>query len=145
MNNGNNYLMLVEDNEAHAELTICALEETGNTIIVMKDGREAVNYLRHQGEWAGNLNRPLPNLILLDLKMPNMDGKRVLKEVKGDEHLKFIPIVMLTSSGLESDMKECYELGVNSYMVKPITYSEFVKTVREIPEYWLNTNRLPES
>ncbi len=144
MENGKNYLMLVEDNEAHAELAVCALEETGNTIIVMKDGREAINYLRYQGEWAEKLNRPIPDIILLDLKMPNMNGMQVLKEVKGDAKFKSIPVVMLTSSGLESDMKECYELGANSYIVKPVTYSEFVKTVKEIPEYWLKTNRLPE-
>ena len=144
MNNGKNYLMLVEDNEAHAELAVSALEETGNTIIVMRDGREAINYLRHQGEWADKLNSPMPDIILLDLKMPRMNGKQVLKEVKGDDEFKSIPVVMLTSSGLESDMKECYELGANSYIVKPVTYSDFVKTVREIPEYWLKTNRLPE-
>ncbi len=142
--NKNNYLMLVEDNEAHAELTVCALEETGNIIIVMRDGCEAINYLRCQGEWADDLNRPLPNLILLDLKMPNMNGKQLLKEVKGDDKLKSIPVVMLTSSGLESDMKECYQLGANSYIVKPVTYSEFIKTVKEIPEYWMKINRLPE-
>ncbi len=140
----NNYLMLVEDNEAHAELAVCALEDTGSTIIVMKDGMEAINYLRHQGEWEGKLDIPMPNLILLDLKMPRMSGKQVLKEVKNDGRLKSIPVVMLTSSGLESDMKECYELGANSYIVKPVTYSEFVKTIREIPEYWLKVNRLPE-
>jgi len=140
-----NILMLVEDNDAHAELAVCALEETGNTIIVMKDGREAVNYLKHQGEWIDKLNQPMPDLILLDLKMPNMNGKQVLKEVKGDKELKSIPIIMLTSSGLESDMKECYDLGANSYIVKPVTYSDFIKTVKEIPEYWLKTNRLPES
>ncbi len=145
MENGKNYLMLVEDNEAHAELAVCALEETGNSIIVMKDGREAVNYLKHQGEWTNDLNAPMPSLILLDLKMPNMNGMQVLKEVKSDDKLKSIPVVMLTSSGLESDMKECYELGANSYIVKPVTYSDFVKTVKEIPEYWLKTNRLPES
>ncbi len=145
MGNGKNYLMLVEDNEAHAELAVCALEETGNTIIVMKDGQEAINYLRIQGDWAGKLDRPLPNIILLDLKMPNMNGKQVLREVKTDENFKFIPVIMLTSSGLESDMKECYALGANSYIVKPVTYSDFVKTVRDIPEYWLKTNRLPES
>ena len=110
----------------------------------MKDGREAVNYLRHRGDWAGKLDRPMPSLILLDLKMPNMNGKQVLKEVKGDDKLKSIPVVMLTSSGLESDMKECYELGANSYIVKPVTYSEFVETVRGIPEYWLKINRVPE-
>ena len=145
MENGKNYLMLVEDNEAHAELAVCALEETGNNIIVMKDGREAINYLRHLGEWTGKLDSPMPDIILLDLKMPNMNGMQVLREVKGDVKLKSIPVVMLTSSGLESDMKECYELGANSYIVKPVTYSEFVNTVREIPEYWLKTNRLPES
>jgi len=142
--NKNNILMLVEDDEAHAELTVYALEETGNTIIVMKDGREAVNYLMNQEEWSGNLNRPIPNLILLDLKMPNMNGKQVLKEVKGDDRFKSIPVVMLTSSGLESDMKECYELGADSYIVKPVTYSDFIETVKSIPEYWLKTNRLLE-
>ena len=140
-----NVLMLVEDNEAHAELAICALEETGKTIIVMKDGLEAINYLRKQGNWAEKLNRPIPELILLDLKMPNMNGKQVLREVKRDGKFKSIPIVMLTSSGLESDMKECYELGANSYIVKPITYSDFIKAVKEIPEYWLKINILPES
>lgn len=144
MSKEKNYLMLVEDNEAHAELTVCALEESGSEIIVMKDGQEAVNYLKLQGEWTGNTKRPLPDLILLDLKMPNMNGKQVLKEVKTDNNFKSIPIVMLTSSALESDINDCYELGANSYIVKPVTYADFIKIIKEIPEYWFNLNKQKE-
>ena len=141
----NNYLMLVEDNAAHAELTVYALEESGNKIVVMRDGVEAINYLKHSGEWTNNASDILPKLILLDLKMPNMNGKQFLVEIRNDDKFSSIPVVMLTSSGLESDMKECYELGANSYIVKPVTYSEFVETVKNIPEYWNSMKETPEN
>lgn len=139
-------LMVVEDNEAHAELTIGALESQNiaNKIITARDGQEALDYLRGEGKWAGDESRPMPDLILLDLKMPNMNGKDVLREIKNDEALNSIPVIMLTSSGLESDIEECYALGANSYVMKPVSFSKFMETVKSIPVYWLMVNKLPE-
>jgi CheY-like chemotaxis protein len=139
-------LMVVEDNEAHAELTVSALksQNIANRIITMKDGQEALDYLRGNGKWAEETNILIPDLILLDLKMPNIGGKEFLMEIKHDGNLNSIPVIMLTSSGLESDIEECYALGANSYIVKPVSFAEFMKTVTSIPMYWLMVNRLPE-
>ncbi len=141
-----NVVMLVEDNDDHIELTVSALEEAniGNNVLVMKDGSEALNYLNGEGEFSDRKKNPLPILILLDLKMPNVCGKTVLKKLKSDEKLKSIPVVILTSSDLESDLEECYRLGANSYIVKPISFGEFVEKVKSIPLYWLLVNSLPE-
>jgi two-component system response regulator len=138
-------VMLVEDNEDHIELTLSALEEAkiGNNVIVMKDGSEALTYLDGEGEFFDRRKNPLPILIMLDLKMPNVCGKTVLKKLKSDEKLKSIPVVILTSSDLERDMEECYELGANSYIVKPISFGEFVEKVKSIPLYWLLVNSSP--
>ena len=141
-----NIVMLVEDNEDHIELTLSALEEANikNKIVVMKDGSQALSYLRGEGEYSSNNGGYLPTLILLDIKMPGIDGKTVLREIKKDERLKSIPVVMLTSSSVEKDMKECYELGANSYIVKPVSFGEFVEKVKNIPLYWLLVNDNPE-
>ena len=140
-----NVVMLVEDNEDHIELTVSALEEAniGNNVIVMKDGSEALTYLNGEGEFSDRRVHPLPILIMLDLKMPIIDGKAVLRKLKSDEKLKTIPVVILTSSDLERDMKECYNLGANSYIVKPISFGEFVEKVKSIPLYWLLVNKNP--
>ncbi len=141
----NSIIMLVEDNEAHAELTVNALEQAHNVnnIITMRNGSEALDYLKGRGQWENQANRPMPTLILLDLKMPVMDGKQTLAEIKGDADLKRIPVIMLTSSMLDSDIKECYSMGANSYIVKPVSFGSFVETVKSIPLYWLIVNKLP--
>ncbi len=141
-----NIIMLVEDNEDHLELTISALKEANikNNIVALKDGREAIAYLKGEGEYSNRKAHPLPMLILLDLKMPRVGGKEVLREIKSDDTLKTIPVVMLTSSAMESDIEECYELGANSYITKPISFGDFVEKVKSIPLYWLLVNSLPE-
>jgi two-component system response regulator len=138
-------IMLVEDNEAHAELTVNALEQAHNVnnIITMRNGSEALDYLKGRGQWENQANRPMPTLILMDLKMPVMDGKQALAAIKSDENLKQIPVVMLTSSMLDSDIKDCYTIGANSYIVKPVSFGTFVETVKSIPLYWLIVNKLP--
>lgn len=140
-------IMLVEDNEAHAELTVNALEQARNVnnIITMANGSEALDYLKGRGKWVSQPNRPMPTLILMDLKMPVMDGKQALAAIKGDDELKHIPVVMLTSSMLDSDIKDCYHIGANSYIVKPVSFGSFVETVKSIPLYWMLVNKLPEA
>ncbi|MCK4265760.1 MAG: response regulator [Thermoplasmata archaeon] len=141
-----NIIMLVEDNEDHLELTISALKEANmkNNIVALKDGREAIAYLKGEGEYSNRKAHPLPMLILLDLKMPRVGGKEVLKVIKGDERLRTIPVVMLTSSAMEKDIEDCYDLGANSYIVKPVSFGDFVEKVKSIPLYWLLINSLPE-
>ena len=138
-------IMLVEDNEAHAELTANALEQAnvGNHIIIMRNGSEALDYLKGWGKWVNQANRPMPTLILMDLKMPVIDGKQALAAIKSDEKLKQIPVIMLTSSALDADIKDCYSIGANSYIVKPVSFGKFVETVKGIPVYWLMLNKLP--
>jgi len=141
-----NIIMLVEDNKDHLELTVSALKEANikNNIVALKDGREAIAYLKGEGEYSNRKAHPLPMLILLDLKMPHVGGKEVLKVIKGDERLRTIPVVMLTSSAMGKDIEECYDLGANSYIVKPVSFGDFVEKVKSIPLYWLLINSLPE-
>lgn len=141
-----NIIMLVEDNKDHLELTVSALKEANikNNIVALKDGREAIAYLKGEGEYSNRKAHPLPMLILLDLKMPRVGGKEVLKVIKGDERLRTIPVVMLTSSAMGKDIEECYDLGANSYIVKPVSFGDFVEKVKSIPLYWLLINSLPE-
>ena len=138
-------IMLVEDDEAHAELTVNALElaNVANTVLVMHNGSEALEYLGGRGKWANQPERLFPSLILMDLKMPVMDGKQTLAAIKSDPALKHIPVIMLTSSGLDSDINQCYEMGANSYIVKPVSFGNFAATVKSIPIYWLLVNKLP--
>ena len=141
-----NIIMLVEDNKDHLELTVSALKEANikNNIVALKDGREAIAYLKGEGEYSNRKAHPLPMLILLDLKMPRVGGKEVLKVIKGDERLRTIPVVMLTSSAMGKDIEECYDLGANSYIIKPVSFGDFVEKVKSIPLYWLLINSLPE-
>jgi two-component system response regulator len=139
-------IMLVEDDEAHAELTANALEQAkvDNTVLItMRNGSEALDYLKGWGKWKDAANRPMPSLILMDIKMPVIDGKHALAAIKCDEKLKHIPVIMLTSSALDSDIKECYNIGANSFIVKPISFDKFVEIVKSIPIYWLLLNKLP--
>jgi CheY-like chemotaxis protein len=137
-------IVLVEDNSKDIELTLAALEEhnLANEVIILRDGVEAMDYLCRRAPFA---DRPPgnPAVVLLDLKMPRMDGLQVLKEMKSSEDLKTIPVVMLTASREERDLIESYRSGVNAYMVKPIDFQQFVDAVRQIGLFWAVLNEPP--
>ena len=137
-------ILLVEDSYTDAEMTIRALKTQGlaNHVVWVKDGAEALDFLFRQGVYAERANRQ-PKLVLLDLKMPKVDGIEVLRKVKQDEQTSHIPVVMLTSSAEESDLLRSYELGVNSYLVKPVEFDRFVEEVSKAGCYWAIMNRLP--
>ena len=137
-------ILLVEDSVADAEMTQRTLKRRGiaNDIAWVKDGAEAMDYLRCQGAYA---HRPQahPKLVLLDLKMPRMDGLQVLEQMKSDPSLRAIPVVMMTSSREEGDLLTSYNLGVNSYVVKPVNFDEFAETVAQVGMYWMIANQAP--
>ncbi len=138
-------IILIEDNSADVELTLRALKKNHitNRVLVLKDGEEALNFLLMRGPYQ---NRPdiRPKLILLDLKLPKVDGLEILRIIKGHPKLKIIPVVVLTSSHQESDLVKSYHLGANSYIVKPVDFDQFVQAVRELGLYWLLINTLPQ-
>ena len=138
-------ILLVEDNEAHAMLTMRALEDAkiANEIHWVVDGEEAVNYLFHRGKYADKRISPRPDLILLDLRLPKLDGHEVLRIIKNSDDLKHIPVVVLTTSKREGDMAKAYNNYVNSYLVKPIDFGEFTEMIRELGFYWLIWNKRP--
>ena len=138
-------ILLVEDNSSDAELTIRALKKSNlaNHLIWLKDGAEALDFLFCNGSYAGRLSGQ-PKLIILDLKMPKIDGIEVLRRVKGDEHLKTIPIVVMTSSHEEQDIVESYKLGVNSYVVKPVDFQQFHDAISSMGLYWMLMNKVAE-
>jgi CheY-like chemotaxis protein len=137
-------ILMVEDDANDVELTLTALEEYNlvNEVVVARDGREALDYLYCQGQFS---TRPLDNpaVILLDLKLPKVDGLEVLNRIKSDDRLKMIPVVVLTSSREERDMMKSYQLGVNAYGVKPVDFHEFVNAVRELGIFWAVINQPP--
>jgi CheY-like chemotaxis protein len=139
-------ILLVEDDPKDIELTLSALNEPNlvNDIQVVRDGVEALDYLYHRGKFAQE-PAGIPILILLDLKMPKLGGVQVLKEIKSDENLKSVPVVILTSSRESKDLEICYELGVNAYVVKPVKFAEFIAAVREIGIFWALINEPPPS
>ncbi|OON62045.1 two-component system response regulator [Massilia sp. KIM] len=137
-------ILLVEDNPNDLELTLIALSKSqlANEVVVVRDGAEALDYLKRQGEFAsravGN-----PAVILLDLKLPKVDGLEVLKEIRQTENLKPVPVVMLTSSKEEQDLVRSYELGVNAYVVKPVDFTEFVRAIADLGIFWAVLNEPP--
>jgi len=135
-------ILLVEDNLMDVELTLDAFAQVGlkNTVTIARTGEEALNYICGKGKFADKKNFPTPDLVLLDLKLPGISGHEVLAELKNDERTRRIPVVVLTSSHEEGDRAVCYDNGVNSYLVKPIDFGEFVKVVRAIGDYWLTLN-----
>ncbi|MGD0570211.1 MAG: response regulator [Candidatus Sulfotelmatobacter sp.] len=138
-------ILLADDSQDDIDLTLHALraENLANHVFVVCDGEEALEFLFCTGVYAGrSLDRP-PKLLLLDLKMPKVDGMQVLRQVKGDPRTKTMPVVLMTSSREERDMLSGYELGVNSYVQKPVDFGEFRKAVRSLGLYWLVTNRPP--
>lgn len=135
-------ILLVEDNEGDARLAKEALKESKikNEIHVVADGVEAMAFLRKEGAYAGS---PRPDLVLLDLNLPKKDGRQVLAEIKSDEHLKRIPVVILTTSKDEEDVLRTYNLHANCYITKPIDLDQFVKVVRSVEDFWFTIVRLP--
>lgn len=138
-------ILLVEDNPNDAELAIRALTKhhLANNLRHVKDGEEALDYLFARGKYAGRDVNDRPRLILLDLKLPKVDGLEVLKAVKSDERTKLTPVVVLTTSREEKDLIGSYSLGVNSYIVKPVDFDKFVEAVKELGYYWLLLNEQP--
>ena len=136
-------ILLVEDNPLDAELTMSALKGDGvaNHITWVKDGEQALDYLFRRGKYADLADKPLPRLVLLDLKMPKVNGIEVLQAVKSDERTRRIPVVVMTSSQEESDVAKTYDLGVNSYVVKPVDFNTLADVTRQAGYYWLAINR----
>src|SRR5258705_5324256 len=137
-------ILLVEDNKTDAELTIRALKKNNlaNNLIWLKDGAEALDFVFCTGNYLGRDNS-LPKLILLDLKLPKVDGIEVLGRLKADARTKMIPVVMVTSSAEERDIVESYKLGVNSYLVKPVDFNQFIDVVSQAGMYWAVMNKAP--
>src|ERR1700756_5535930 len=137
-------ILLVEDDPKDVELTLTALEEyhLANEVVVARDGEEALDYLYRRGSFATRSNDN-PAVLLLDLKLPKVDGLEVLQQIKSDENLKIIPVVVLTSSHEEKDMVASYRLGVNAYVVKPVHFHEFVNAIKELGIFWAVINEPP--
>jgi len=137
-------ILMVEDDQKDVELTLTALEEynLANEVVVVGDGEEALDYLYCRGAFKMRTG-DLPAVMLLDLKLPKVDGLEVLQKVKSDEKLKLIPVVVLTSSHEEKDMVASYKLGVNGYVVKPVDFHEFVNAIRELGVFWAVINEPP--
>ncbi|WP_074766318.1 MULTISPECIES: response regulator [Paraburkholderia] len=137
-------ILLVEDNPNDVELTLIALEKTrlANPVVSLRDGEEALQYLRREGQWADRADEN-PAVILLDKKLPKIDGHEVLKAVRGDDGLKRIPVVMLTSSREESDLLRSYDLGVNAYVVKPVAFDDFMAAINDLGMFWAVLNEPP--
>jgi two-component system response regulator len=139
-------ILLAEDNERDAEMTLRGLRKhnLSNRVHRVKDGAEALDFLFCTGAYADRGQEDLPKLILLDLKMPKVDGIEVLRRIKSEERTRALPVVMMTSSNEERDVVESYRLGVNSYIVKPIEFAGFAEVVAKIGFYWVLSNRVPE-
>lgn len=140
-------IFLVEDNPSDIGLTRRAFEKSriGNQVVVAQDGQEALDYLFGTGVWAAEAPTALPAVILLDLKLPKVDGLEVLKRIREDDRTKRVPVVILTSSREEQDLVACYDLGANSYIRKPVDFVQFAEAVRQLGLYWLVLNEPPPS
>ncbi|MDD2904480.1 MAG: response regulator [Syntrophales bacterium] len=138
-------IVLIEDNPHDVELALRALKKNGlaNKVQVLQDGAEALDFLFSTGVYAGRNYNSRPKVILLDLKLPKVDGMEVLRRVKADERTRAIPVVVMTSSQEEQDIVESYRLGVNSYIVKPVDFDKFAQSVADMGLYWLLLNKVP--
>lgn len=139
------HILLVEDNRMDVELTLDAFKEARllNTIHVSPNGQDALNYLFGRGKYADRITYPMPNLVLLDLKLPGVDGFEVLRQVKSAPILKRLPVVILTSSKEEGDRALTYDIGANSYIVKPVSFNGFLDVIKQIEGYWISLNVAP--
>jgi two-component system response regulator len=138
-------IILVEDNSADAALTIRAFKsrKLGNSLVHLKDGEEAIDFFFNGKEFSGKKFTDKPKVVLLDLKMPKVNGIEVLEKLKSDPKTRSIPVVILTSSAEDPDITKCYGLGANSYIVKPVEFDNFSKTVVDLGLYWLVLNKTP--
>lgn len=136
-------ILLIEDNSRDAELTIRALKEKNlaNNLLTLRDGQEALDFLFGEGQFSNRDLTNNPKVILLDLKLPKVDGREILRRIKLDERLKTIPVVVMTSSNEEQDLLESWNMGANSYIVKPVDFSKFVESVSSLGMYWLLLNK----
>ncbi len=137
-------ILLVEDNPRDAEMTIRALKKNGlaNRLIHLEDGAQAIDFLFRRGEYEDRVNATSPKVVFLDLKLPKVNGLEVLKAIRADEQTHAIPVVMVTSSAEDPDIKAAYNLGANSYVIKPVEFESFMETMRTLGFYWLAVNHL---
>lgn len=138
-------ILLVEDNPSHAEIVMRCLENhrVANRVVHIGDGEAALDYLYQRGAYSDSSNYKKPHVILLDLRLPKVDGVEILKQIKAEESLKDIPVVVLSSSQAEEDIAKSYDLMANSYLVKPVDFDKFEAMMEDIGFYWLGWNRLP--
>ena len=141
----NKHILLVEDNPDDVKLTLRALKKNNilNKVVVVEDGVEALDYLHGTGRFAGRDLSDMPQLILLDLKMPKLDGLEVLLRIRQDERTRILPVVILTTSSEDKDRIESYKLGANSYIRKPVDFNQFLEAVQQLGLYWLVLNEAP--
>lgn len=139
------YILLVEDNQDDEELTLIAFKKANilNEIVITRDGQEALDFLYAQGNYAGRDPGDLPQVILLDLKLPKLSGLEVLERVRSDPRTRLVPVVVMTSSSEEEDILKSYRLGANSYVRKPVEFQRFADSVRQLGLYWLLINQTP--
>ena len=143
--NGDLTILLADDDADDRMLTCDALAESrlANVMETVNDGEELMDYLQGRGKYAGESRPPRPGLILLDLNMPKMDGREALREIKSDPELRRIPVVVLTTSKAEEDIYRTYDLGVNSFIVKPVTFESLVEVMKDLGKYWFQIVELP--
>lgn len=142
---GDRAILLVEDNPDDEALTLRALRKNniGNPVVVARNGAEALDYLFAQGAYSGRDPKDVPQVVLLDLKLPKIDGLEVLKRIRADERLRALPVVVLTSSKEEQDLMNGYKFGCNSYVRKPVNFDQFLEAARQLGLYWLLLNEVP--
>lgn len=136
-------ILLVEDKPTDAELVLRSLKKITKKFYVVGDGAEALEFIFATGKYAQRNMENVPSVILLDLKLPKVDGIEVLRRIKSDDRTKNIPVVALTSSSEDRDLRECYKLGINSYIVKPVDFEKFMQAVTDLCKYWLSINMPP--
>ena len=138
-------ILLAEDDEEDAQMTLEALKKNrlGNDVRVARDGEQVMDYLRREGRFGNGADAPTPGLILLDLNMPRKDGREVLAEIKSDVRLRKIPVIVLTTSKADEDIVRSYDLGVNSFITKPVTFAGLADAMRVVSEYWFEIVELP--
>jgi DNA-binding response OmpR family regulator len=138
-------ILLIEDNSSDEELTLRALKKSNisNTVVVARDGAAALDYLFARGSYADRDTNEMPQVILLDLNLPKISGLDVLRAIRGDARTKLLPVVILTSSKEDNDLVGGYELGANSYIVKPVDFTQFAEAIRQLGLYWLVLNQRP--